>query len=214
MAGGGKIWELRLLLTPMILFSLCQHLVRMVLPFYLSRFEHNPLGESSGWRADPCLEKGFDVWIFRNMRHLGGSIVCVSSASWRQLDGLLWVGKAVGEEKKGICMVRGGKAVLCLEEETEAGWMPGAGWRTIGIQWGIWRWVHPVSQKLQQCPRNCMWSPKDKPRAEVCAACEREGSSSRQCSQRIKAAGSFCPGDKPWLGIKKLAQTETGTATA
>lgn len=120
----------------------------MVLPFYLSRFKHNPLGESSGWRADPCLGKGFDVWIFRNMHHLGGSIACVSPASWGQLDGFLWVGKAVGDEKKGICMVRSGKAVLCLEEEIEAGWMPGAEWRTNEMQWGMWCWACPVSQKL------------------------------------------------------------------
>lgn len=79
---------------------------------------------------------------------LGGSFVCVSSASWGQLDGFLWVGKAVGEEKKGVCIVRGGKAVTCLEE-TEAGWMPGAGWRSNGMQCGMWRWACPVSRKLQ-----------------------------------------------------------------
>lgn len=145
MAGDGKRWALRSFLTQIILSSLCQHPVRTVLPFYLSTFKRNLLGEGSGWRADPCFEKGFDVWICRNMCHLGGSIVCVSSASWRQLDGFLWVGKAVGEEKKGVCMVRGGKTVLCLEEEPEAGWMPGAGWRTNGMQWGMWCWAGPVS---------------------------------------------------------------------
>lgn len=64
----------------------------------------------------------------------GGNIDCVSSASWGQLDGFLWVGKAVGEEKKGVRMASGRKVVLFLEEEPEDGLMAGAGWRTKGMR--------------------------------------------------------------------------------
>lgn len=40
-----------------------------------------------------------------------------------------------------------------------------------------------------------------------------EGSLSGECVVGTKAMGSCRPGDKPCLGSKKLAQTETGTAT-
>lgn len=125
----------------------------MVLPFYLSRLKHNPLAESSGWRADPCFEKGFDVWICRNMCHLGGGIVCVSSASWGQLDGFLWVGKAVGEEKKGVCMVRGGKAVCVLRKRLRLGGCLGQGGGPMGCNGGCGR-------GLVLSPESCSHVPK------------------------------------------------------
>jgi len=63
------------------------------------------------------------------------NIDCGSSASWGQLDGFLRVGRAVGEEKKGVSVERGGKVVLFLEEEPEDGLMAGAGCRMGGMRW-------------------------------------------------------------------------------
>lgn len=67
------------------------------------------------------------------MSGLGGNVGCVPSASWAQRDDFPWVGKVMGEEKKGVCVVRGGNVVLSLEEESEDGPVSGAGWR-MGVR--------------------------------------------------------------------------------
>ena len=137
----------------------------------------------------------------------GGNIGCVSSASWGQLDGCLRVGKA------GVCVARGGKAVLFLEEEPEDGLMVGAGWRAEGMRW---RWAVVVGSscllKAAEMPQNrCVESDGQAKSRGTCWLWE--GSSSGECIGGTKATRSCRPGDKPCLGSEKLAQTETGTAT-
>lgn len=72
----------------------------------------------------------------------------------------------MGKEKKDVCMARGGKAVLFLEEEPEDGLMAGAGWRTEGMRWRrtmVLGSSHLL--KAAEMPQNGMWSSNDKQRA-------------------------------------------------
>lgn len=137
---------------------------------------------------------------------------CVSSASWGQLDGFLRVGKAVGEEEKGVCMARCGKAVLFLKEEPNDGLMAGAGRRMEETRW---RWAVALGSShllkaAEMPPKRCVDSKGQAKSRGVCWLWE--GSSSRERIRGTKATGSCRPGDKPCPGSEKLAQTETGTA--
>lgn len=116
---------------------------------------------------------------------------CVSSVFWGQLDGFLQVGKAVGEEKKGVCMARSGKAVLFLEEEPNDGLMAGAGRRTEETRW---RWAVALGSsrllKAAEMPqKRCVDSKGQAKSTGVCWLWE--GSSSRECiggqRQRVPA---------------------------
>lgn len=133
----------------------------------------------------------------------GGNISCVFLASWRQLDGFFWVGKPVGEEKKGGCVARGGKAVYCLKKSPRMGQWTRAGWR-MEVGSGI---VLFLSLKAAEMLLTGLRRTNEEQRWLW------EGSSFGERVGGMNGTGSCRPGDKPCLGSEKLAQTETGTAT-